>query len=200
MVLSEANGFPLFLGVGQVFYGSARALSGDGTAIEDILAGLAVSGETGFQAGAPSMLFRLAEAHMVEGQLADARAAVELALAVAAETGQLHFDAELHRLKGEILLRMADDPEEGVGDAPLAEECFQRALEIARAQEARSFELRAATSLARLWRDRGNRAAARDLLAPVHAWFTEGFETGDLIDAEALLRDLAVVAGIPAAR
>jgi class 3 adenylate cyclase/tetratricopeptide (TPR) repeat protein len=200
VVLSEANGFPLFLGVGQVFYGSARALSGDVAAVEDVLAGLAVSGETGFQAGAPSMLFRLAEAHMAGEQLADARAAVELALAVAAETGQLHFDAELHRLQGEILLKAVDNREGGVGDTGVAEECFQRALETARAQGARSFELRAATSLARLWRDQGKRVAARDLLAPIHAWFAEGFETGDLIDAGALLREITVIAGHSAAR
>jgi hypothetical protein len=103
-------------------------LSGDSVAVEDILAGLAVSGETGFQTGAPNMLFRLAEAHIVGGQLADAHGAVELALAVAAETGQPHFDAELRRLQGDILLRMRDDPEEGVGDARMAEQCFQRAL------------------------------------------------------------------------
>ena len=71
-----------------------------------------------------------------------------------------------------------------------AEECLHRALDIARAQEAKSLELRAAISLARLWRDQGKRVAARDLLAPLYAWFTEGFDTGDLVDAKALLEEL----------
>ncbi len=76
-------------------------------------------------------------------------------------------------------------------DAVKAERHFARALEIARAQQARSWELRAATSLARLWRDRGRRAEAHDLLAPVYGWFTEGFDALDLKEAEALLEELA---------
>jgi predicted ATPase len=87
------------------------------------------------------------------------------------QTEQPYFDAELHRLQGEIVARRVDG-------RPAAEECFHRALDIARAQEAKSRELRAATSLARLWRDQGKRAEARDLLAPVYGWFTEGFDTG----------------------
>ena len=76
-------------------------------------------------------------------------------------------------------------------DVAKAQACFERALQIARAQQARSWELRAATSLARLWRDQGKRAEAHDLLAPVYGWFTEGFDTLDLKEAKALLEELA---------
>ena len=94
------------------------------------------------------------------------------------------FEPEVHRIAGEIDLL---SPER---DMTTAEGRFQRALEIARAQQARSWELRAATSLARLWRDQGKRREAHDLLAPVYSWFTEGFDTPDLKDAKALLDEL----------
>ena len=95
------------------------------------------------------------------------------------------FEAEVHRISGEIA-RLSPEP-----DAAKAEACFERALAVARAQQAKSWELRAATSLARLRRDQGKRDAARDLLAPVYGWFTEGFDTLDLKEAKALLDALA---------
>ena len=97
--------------------------------------------------------------------------------------GQHYFDADLHRLDGDLFLGNG-----GAADEAAAR--YHRALAIARAQGARSFELRAATSLARLWRDQGKRAEARDLLAPVYGWFTEGFDARDLQDAKALLEEL----------
>jgi predicted ATPase len=97
----------------------------------------------------------------------------------------VYYEAELHRLEGELRLRC------DAADEQRAEASFRRALEIARAQKAKSWELRAATSLARLWGERGRRTEARDLLAPVYAWFTEGFDTADLKDAKALLAELA---------
>jgi predicted ATPase len=109
---------------------------------------------------------------------------VESGLAVATDTGQHFYDAGLYHLKGELLL--ATDP----ASSAEAEALFCRALNIARAQEAKSFELRAATSLARLLRDQGKRAEARDLLAPIYGWFTEGFDTRDLVEAKALLDEL----------
>ncbi len=96
-----------------------------------------------------------------------------------------YWDAELHRQKGVLLLSLSD------GNSDEAEACFKQAIEIARGQSAKSFELRAATDLARLWQGEGKRTEARDLLAPVHDWFTEGFDTTDLKDAKALLDDLA---------
>ena len=94
-------------------------------------------------------------------------------------------EADIHRIAGEIAL-MSPEP-----DAAKAEAYFERALAVARAQQAKSWELRAAMSLARLWRDQGKRDEARDLLAPVYGWFTEGFDTLDLKEAKALLDALA---------
>ena len=100
-------------------------------------------------------------------------------------TQEKWYEAEIHRIAGEIALM---SPER---DTVKAEACFERALAVARAQQAKSWELRAAMSLARLWCDQGKRDAARDLLAPVYGWFTEGFDTRDLKAAKALLDALA---------
>jgi predicted ATPase len=102
-----------------------------------------------------------------------------------AQQGAHWTDAFLHRVRGEILLK--HDP----ANTALAEGAFLTAITIAQQQKARSFELRAATSMARLWRDQGKREEARDLLAPVYGWFTEGFDTLDLKEAKALLGELA---------
>src|SRR5262249_51653867 len=123
------------------------------------------------------------EAQQFAGQLAAAQGTVATALAIAAQTGQSFWDADLHRLDGDLLLATG-----GAADEAAAR--YRRALAIAREQGARSLELRAATSLARLLRDQGKRAEARDLLAPIYGWFTEGFETRDLVEAKALLDEL----------
>ena len=98
------------------------------------------------------------------------------------KTGERCYEAELHRLQGELLLQQV------VPDVAQAEACFQQALAVARRQQARSWELRAAMSLSRLWQQQGKRDDARELLAPIYGWFTEGFDTADLQDARALLR------------
>jgi len=115
----------------------------------------------------------------------DALRSVNTGLALSAERHAPFWDAELQRLKGEIFLQMPDHEEDD------AEALFRTAIDIARDQEARSLELRAATSLARLWQKQGKKAEARELLAPVYDWFTEGFDTADLKDAKALLEELA---------
>ena len=107
------------------------------------------------------------------------------ALAVVEGTGDRRDEAEIHRLKGEFLLRQA------VPDAPQAEACFQQALAVARRQQTKSWELRAALSLSRLWQQQGKRAAAYQLLAETYRWFTEGFDTPDLQESRALLDTLA---------
>jgi predicted ATPase len=107
------------------------------------------------------------------------------ALAVADKTEQRCWQVQLNRIKGELLLAVSSD------NHAEAEHCFFQALDIARRQEAKSLELRAATSLARLWRDQGKRKEARDLLTPIYDWFTEGFDTADLKEARALLDELA---------
>jgi predicted ATPase len=105
-------------------------------------------------------------------------------MAVMETTKERWFEAEVHRLAGEVELKTLEP------DAAKAEEYFERALTVARAQQAKSWELRAAMSLARLWRDQGKPQQAHELLAPVYGWFTEGFDTLDLKEAKALLDEL----------
>jgi class 3 adenylate cyclase/tetratricopeptide (TPR) repeat protein len=183
VALSETQGFPLWLGAGRAQHAGARVMAGDVGALPEIMKGMALAAETGSQLGVPGGLAHLAEAQRAAGQLAEAQGTVAAALAVAAQTSQPHWDAELHRLDGDLLLAIG-------GPADEAAARYHRALAIAREQGARSLELRSATSLARLWRDQGKRAEARDLLAPVYATFTEGFDTRDLIEAKALLEEL----------
>jgi predicted ATPase len=183
IALSETHGFPLWLGLGRAWRGAARVMDGDAGALPEILDGMALIRETGKQSGEPRHFALLAEAQQTAGQPGEAQRTVATALAVAAQTGQPFWDADLHRLDGDLLLATG-----GLADEATAR--YHRALAIAREQGARSFELRAATSLARLWRDRGKRSEARELLAPIYAWFTEGFDTRDLQDAKALLEEL----------
>jgi len=105
--------------------------------------------------------------------------------AAAQARGERFMAAELSRCQGELVLRQVRP------DVAQAETCFQQALAVARRQQAKSFELRAATSLARLWQQQGKHQEAHDLLAPVYGWFTEGFDTADLQEAKVLLAELA---------
>jgi predicted ATPase len=132
----------------------------------------------------PEHLALLAEASAQVGQTAEGLEALAEGLTTVARSGVRWWEAELHRLRGALLLHHA-------GTRPgEAEACFQQALAIARRQEAKSLELRAAMSLARVWQQQGRRAEARDLLAPIYGWFSEGFDTADLQDAKALLEEL----------
>jgi predicted ATPase len=106
-------------------------------------------------------------------------------LVVVEKSGVQQWEAELYRLKGALLLQQT------VPDAQQAEACFCQALATARRQQAKSLELRAAMSLCRLWQQQGKRIEARELLAPLYGWFTEGFDTADLQEAKALLEVLA---------
>ena len=117
------------------------------------------------------------------GDLDGALAAVTEGLATIEETGERWWEAELHRLRGMLLMARRD--------MPGAEVTLRRAIDLARLQQAKSLELRAATSLAGLWGEQGRRAEASDLLAPIYGWFTEGFDTADLKEAKALLDELA---------
>ena len=140
---------------------------------------------TGAEMLRPYCLALLAEAHGAMGQPAEGLMTLTEALLLTDKTGERWYEAELHRLKGELLLQQHADNQAD------AETCFQHALDLARKQQAKSLELRAATSLARLWQQQGKRQEAHDLLAPVYNWFTEGFDTADLQDAKALLDELA---------
>jgi predicted ATPase len=116
------------------------------------------------------------------------------ALAAVQKTGECIWGAELHRLKGELVLqarRQSPGSGDGLAHAAEAEACLHQALAVARRQQTRALELRAAMSLARLWQQQGKRTTAYELLAPIYHWFTEGFDTADLQQAKALLQALA---------
>src|SRR6516164_6197305 len=132
----------------------------------------------------PSILSILARAHGEIGQFDDAWRCIGEAITAVETTKERISEAQVHRTAGEIALLSP------ARDAAKAEEYFERALAVARQQQAKSWELRAAMSLARLWRDQGKTVEARELLAPVYGWFTEGFDTRDLKEAKALLEQL----------
>jgi predicted ATPase len=132
----------------------------------------------------PYFLCLLAEACMKTGRLVDGQSALTEAFAAADKNESRLYEPEVHRLKGELLLRQNDSK------LVEAQSCFERAIEIARKQCAKSLELRATTSLARLLARQGRRDEARAMLAEIYGWFTEGFDTADLKDAKALLDEL----------
>jgi predicted ATPase len=136
--------------------------------------------------GLPWWLALLAEAYGSLGQVAAGLTVLAEAQALVDSMQAHFFAAEIARLTGEFLLRDCSTTQECE-----AETCFRRALDIARRQQAKSLELRAAMSMSRLWQQQGKRTAARCLLAPIYGWFTEGFDTADLQEAKALLEELA---------
>jgi predicted ATPase len=138
----------------------------------------------GAQLGLSWLLPLLAEAYGKAGQVEAGLQTLAEALALVAQTEERSYEAELYRLQGELLLaRSAEHHAEAAA-------CWRQALAIARRQEAKSLELRAAMSLARLWQQQGKRTEAHALLTPVYGWFTEGFDTADLQEAKALLDEL----------
>ena len=146
------------------------------------------SGSTAYRNGGaellvPHYIALLAATYEISGQAEEGLALLDDALRIVERTKERWFAAELNRQKGLLLWRQ--------GSPEAAEEFYRTALSIAEAQEAKLWELRAAASLARLWRDQGKRGKARDLLAPVYGWFTEGFDTLDLKETKALLDELA---------
>jgi predicted ATPase len=132
----------------------------------------------------PHFLGLLAEAYGHAGQPAQGLAWLAEARETMQRTGDRWWEAELYRLQGELLVLQSR------AQADEAEPCFHQALAIARRQQAKALELRAATSVSRLWQQQGKRTEARDLLAPIYGWFTEGFDTADLQEAKALLDEL----------
>jgi predicted ATPase len=184
--LALEQGFPLQTARGAVLRGWTLAQQGQGQdGIEQIQQGLRAFRATGVENLRPYGLALLAEAHGMMGQLEAGLTALTEALTLVDTKGERWYEPELYRLKGALLLQQTSDSQAEV------ETCFQHAISIARSQQAKSFELRAATSLARLWQQQGKRQEAHDLLAPVYHWFTEGFDTADLQDATALLATLS---------
>jgi predicted ATPase len=162
--------------------GCIMTLTGNASnAVQAMSSGITSWRSIGSTVGIPFILPYLARAHAELGQFDDAWRCIDEAVTAAETTKERWCEAEVHRVAGEIAL-MA--PER---DAVKAQAYFERALAVARQQQAKSWELRAAMSMARLWRDQGKRQQAYDLLAPVYGWFTEGFDTLDLKEAKALL-------------
>ena len=191
LTLATAQGFPLCVGLGTFWRGWALAMQGQGEAgLAQMHQGLAAVLATGQTLTRPLCLVLLAEAAGHTGQVEEGLRLLAEALTAFEASGQGDLLAEAYRLQGDLLLRQA------VPDAAQAEACFQQALAIARRQQAKSWELRAAMSLSRLWQQQGKRDDARQLLAPVYGWFTEGFDTADLQEAKALLEEW----GIPTSR
>ena len=161
------------------------ALTGKASdAVDQITSGIAAYRSTGATFWLPIWLSELAEAHAELGQLDDAWRCIDEAIVAVERTKERWPEAEVDRIAGEIALRLPEP------DVAKAEVYFERALAVARKQQAKSWELRAAMSMARLWRDQGKPQQARELLAPVYGWFTEGFDTLDLKEAKALLEEL----------
>jgi predicted ATPase len=193
IALATEHGFPLRIAEGTIFRGWALVGQEEREAGLTVLRqGLMAYRATAAEAFLPSHLARLAEAYGKAGQPEEGLTALAEALAVADKTGA-HFDeAELYRLKGELTLQQLKikNLTPSTHEEAEAEEYFLKAIEIAQKQHAKSWELRAAMSLARLWRRQGKQQEAHHLLSEIYSWFTEGFDTTDLQEAKALLEEL----------
>jgi predicted ATPase len=202
VALSTEQGFPYLLARGTILRGWVLAEQEEGEkGIAQMRQGLAAWQATGAELGRPAFLALLAEAYGKMGQVEEGLTVLAEALAVVDKGGERFYEAELYRLKGELLLA-----QEGKNQKPVlslvegargkrekvaeAGECFLKAIEIARRQSAKSLELRAVMSLARLWQQQGKRDEARQMLAEIYSWFTEGFDTADLKEAKELLEQL----------
>lgn len=192
MSLAAAQGFGLRVAQGRIFWGWALAMQGDvATGIAHIRQGFTVHQNTGSQLYSPYFLALLAEAYGQAGQPEVGLQVLAEAYTLVAATEERWWEAELYRLQGELLLAQAGQRPQGQGTrVGEAEACFRQALEVAHLQHARSLELRAALSLSRLWQQQGKQEAARQVLVERYRWFTEGFATPDLHEAQALLQEL----------
>jgi predicted ATPase len=184
IALSTERGFELFLSDGTIFRGWAQAEQRKlDEGIAQMRRGLAARSGLAAEAFRPCALSQLAAACGKAGQSSDALVLLAEALASVERSEERHWEAEIYRLKGELLLDCKDSSE--------AETCFRRAIDVARRQSAKSLELRAVTSLSRLSQKQGKKEEARRMLAEISAWFTEGFDTADLREAKALLEELS---------
>jgi DNA-binding SARP family transcriptional activator/predicted ATPase len=182
--ISQEASFTGYLATGISYRGQALAMSGRvEEGIDQVRQGMAASDSLDVAWGLTSNLRVVAEVYASTGQVQQGLKTLDEAVALVEEHGERHWESELYRLRGEMLLRQGHQAE--------AEASFQKALQVARQQDARSWELRGATSLAGLWQVQGKGKEAHQMLSEVYAWFTEGFETPDLIKARELLETLA---------
>ncbi len=185
VALADEKGALFWKTGGMLATGCVLAMTGKPSdAVQTITSALTLYRSTAATVVVPSYLSYLARAHAELRQFDDAWRCIGEAMTTVETTKERLWEAEVHRVAGEIALKSPEP------DAAKAEAYFERALAVARAQQAKSWELRAAMSMARLWRDQGKRDEARALLAPVYGWFTEGFDTLDLKEAKALLDEL----------
>jgi len=183
VAVATEQGFPFWGAAGLMYRGWLKAKNGEVTeGISLLHRGLMAYRATGAEIQMPTFIALLAKACDIAGEIDESLTLLDDALQIVERTGERWLAAELNRHKGQLLLLQ--------GHFVAAEELYHKALGIAREQEAKLWELRAAASLARLRRDQGRIAGARDLLAPVYGWFTEGFDTPDLKEAKALLDEL----------
>jgi TOMM system kinase/cyclase fusion protein len=184
--VAQEQGFPQWQANGAIQRGWVLAHQGRAQeGIEQITQGLRAIRAIGAESRRPYSLALLAQAYGIMGQAEAGLPVLAEALALVDTTDERLNEPELYRLKGELLLQQSLD------NQVETEACFHKALDIARSQQAKSLELRAVTSLSKLWQQQGKRQEAHDLLAPVYGWFTEGFDTADLKDAKGLLDELA---------
>ena len=187
VALATEQSFPVYVALGTIMRGWALAMQGQGAeGIAQVRQGIATWRATGAMVWSPYFYALLAEVCAHLGHLEDGLQALSEAQTLVEQQEERWWEAEVYRLRGFLLLRQPE--------APSAEAAvwLQRALAVARRQGAKLLELRAATSLARLWQQQGKRTTAQALLAPIYGWFTEGFDTADLQDAKALLEDLGI--------
>jgi DNA-binding winged helix-turn-helix (wHTH) protein/predicted ATPase len=183
--IAAEHGFPRHTALGTILGGWALVSQGqEPEGMTQIRRGLVAYQDLGMAMEDPYFLALLADAYASSGEIAPGLAALADALARLPSGRGFFYEAELYRLRGELLLHQATP------DALQAEECFRQALAVARRQEAKSLELRATMNLSRLWQQQGKRGEARQLLTEVYTWFTEGFDTADLQEARALLTTL----------
>jgi predicted ATPase len=186
VVLSTEQGFPLWAAYGTSLRGWALTMQGQGEeGMAQVRQGIAAWRATGAVLLIPYLCTLLAEVCDHLGYPEDGLQALAEAHTLMEQQEERWWEAEIHRLRGVLLLRQPGTPQAE------AEAWLQRALDVARRQEAKSLELRAAMSLSRLWQQQGKQTEARALLAPIYGWFTEGFDTADLQEARALLDTLA---------
>jgi predicted ATPase len=192
IALCTEYGFPLWLAGGTILRGWALAAQGQAEAgIAQMHQGLAVWQAMEAETGLSCWLALLAEAYGNAGQTEAGLRVLAEALAAVHKSGERRWAAELYRLKGELLLRQPVGADLKAISTEEAETCFRQALDIARGQQAKSLELRAAMSLSRLWQRQGKREEARQLLGEAYGWFTEGFDTADVQEVKVLLDELS---------
>ena len=186
VALADEKSSPIWKAYGALRQGWLAALTDKGAdAVQIIPSASDAARSAGSTLWTPVNLSHLAKAYAALGKFEEAWRCIEEAMAAMATAKETWWEAEVYRVAGEIA-RKSPEP-----DVAKAQTYFERALAVARQQQAKSWELRAAMSLARLWRSRGKSQQARELLAPVYGWFTEGFDTRDLKEAKALLDELA---------